>query len=92
MLPFALNSLAIRRSARQFSVMAHPILAEILRLPPAERIQVIEDAWESLAGTPENVPVPDWHRELLDDRLSDPAEVATRTWDEVQATARRSIQ
>jgi len=54
--------------------MAHPILAEILRLPPAERIQLIEDAWESLAQNPEHVPVPDWHRELLDDRLADPTE------------------
>jgi len=72
--PIGCISLAVPRSARRLSSMAHPILAEILRLPPAERIQLIEDAWESLAQNPEHVPVPDWHRELLDDRLADPTE------------------
>ena len=68
------------------------MLETLLRLPPAERIQLIEDAWESLAASPDCVPVPDWHRELLDERLADPSEVGSRTWDEVKASARRSTQ
>jgi putative addiction module component (TIGR02574 family) len=71
---------------------SHPILDDVLRLPPDERIQLIEDAWESLAASPESVPVPDWHRELLDDRLADPTETGTRTWEDVKAKARRSTQ
>jgi putative addiction module component (TIGR02574 family) len=71
---------------------SHPILEEVLRLPPDERIQLIEDAWESLAASPETVPVPGWHRELLDDRLADPTEIGTRTWDEVKTNARRSVE
>ena len=66
------------------------MLATLLRLPPAERIQLIEDAWESLAASPEGVPVPDWHRELLEERLADPTEVGVHTWDEVKARVRRS--
>jgi putative addiction module component (TIGR02574 family) len=71
---------------------SHPILETLLLLPPAERIQLIEDAWESLAASPDSVPVPDWHRDLLDERLADPSEVGSRTWDEVKASARRSTQ
>lgn len=62
---------------------------EILRLPPAERLELLEEIWESLAQSPDAVPVPDWHRELLDERLADPAERGTRTWEEVQENARR---
>ncbi|CAN5890075.1 hypothetical protein BH11GEM2_BH11GEM2_00310 [soil metagenome] len=62
----------------------------MLKLPPAERIQLIEDAWESVAASPESVPVPDCHRDLLDERLADPTEIGTHTWDEVKARARRS--
>jgi putative addiction module component (TIGR02574 family) len=62
---------------------------EILRLPPAERLELLEEIWESLAQSPDTVPIPDWHRELLDERLADPAERGTRTWEEVQENARR---
>ena len=68
---------------------ARPILEEILRLPPDQRLRLIEDIWESLAASPADVPVPDWHRELLDERLADAGEQPSRTWDEVQAAARR---
>ena len=69
---------------------ARPILDEILRLPPDQRLRLVEDIWDSLAASPDDVPVPDWHRELLDDRLADPGERASRTWEEVQANARRA--
>ena len=66
-----------------------PILDQVLQLPPDERIRLIEDAWASLAASPESVPVPDWHRVLLDDRLADVSEVGDRTWDDVKRSARR---
>jgi putative addiction module component (TIGR02574 family) len=74
------------------SMSAYPTLESLLRLPPAERIQLIEDAWESLTASPESVPVPDSHRDLLDERLVDPTEIGTHTWDEVKDRARRSAQ
>ena len=49
-------------------------LDEILRLPPAERLRLVEDVWNSLAASPDAVGVPDWHREELDRRLADPTE------------------
>ena len=32
---------------------------EILQLPASERLKLLEEIWDSLAATPEDVPVPD---------------------------------
>jgi putative addiction module component (TIGR02574 family) len=49
----------------------NPKIAELLDLPPSERLEIVEALWDSLASDPASVPVPDWHLELLDDRLAD---------------------
>ena len=46
---------------------------EILQLPPGERLELVQEIWDSLAVTPEAVPVPDWHRTELDRRLDRPS-------------------
>ena len=66
--------------------MARPaLLNEILHLPPAERLRLVEDIWDSLDASTTNVPVPPWHRDELDRRLADPAEQATVNADELKA-------
>ena len=57
---------------------------EILRLPPGERLRLVEDIWDSLTASPNDVSVPDSHRAELDRRLGDPNEQATLQWDEVR--------
>lgn len=47
------------------------LLAEILHLPPADRIELLSDAWDSIAATPEGVPIPEWHVEELERRVAD---------------------
>jgi putative addiction module component (TIGR02574 family) len=44
---------------------------EVLALPREDRLQLVEDLWDSLAAEPEAIPVPDWHREELDRRDQD---------------------
>lgn len=61
------------------------LLDEILRLPAAQQIQLVEEVWDRIAASPANVPVPEWHRAELDRRLADPAEQATISWDDVQS-------
>ena len=61
-----------------------PLLMQILELPPEQRLQLVEDIWDSLAKSEATVPVPDWHRAELDRRLGDPSEKGTLSWDEVQ--------
>jgi putative addiction module component (TIGR02574 family) len=61
------------------------LLDEILRLPADQRLKLVEDIWDSLAASPSEVPVPQWHRDELDRRLADSSEQATITWDDVQS-------
>ena len=61
---------------------------EILQLPPSERLRLVEEIWDSLAATPENVPVPDWHKEELDRRLDGPAPGPGENWEQVRAKLR----
>ncbi|MBM4033217.1 MAG: addiction module protein [Planctomycetes bacterium] len=50
--------------------MAAPVsLADVLSLSVAERIQLVEDIWDSIAAAPEAVALTDEQREQLDRRL-----------------------
>jgi putative addiction module component (TIGR02574 family) len=66
--------------------MATNPLLEILKLSVAERIQLVEDIWDSIARESELLPLTDAQRAELDRRLesneSDPG--ATRSWAEVR--------
>jgi putative addiction module component (TIGR02574 family) len=60
--------------------------AEILELPPSERLQLLEAIWDSLVEVPEAIPVSQEMREELDCRLEsyyrNPE--AARPWDEIK--------
>ena len=66
-------------------MISNALLDEILRLPADQRLRLVADIWDSLAASPTDVPVPQWHRDELDCRLADPNERVTLTWDQVQA-------
>jgi putative addiction module component (TIGR02574 family) len=36
-----------------------------------EKIDYLQSLWGRIAATPGTVPVPDWHRDILDQRLND---------------------
>ena len=59
------------------------LLTEILRLPPEERIDLLGEAWDAIAASPEDVPVAEWHVRELERRLSDP-EPSYVPWEEVR--------
>lgn len=40
----------------------------VFDLSPAEKLQLVEDLWDDLAATPEDVPVHDWQVQELDRR------------------------
>lgn len=70
--------------------MMTPTLADILQLSVAERIQLVEDIWDSILATPEKLPVTEAQRRELDRRLDahrqDPT--ATMPWSEVKKRIR----
>ena len=47
-------------------------IADVLRLPVAERIRLVEDIWDSIAAVPEAVPLTAAQRRELDRRLEAP--------------------
>ena len=66
-------------------------VAEILKLPPEERLRLAEIIWASLASDPASVPLGDAHRAAIDERLAEhersPNDVVSK--DEVLEAARR---
>jgi putative addiction module component (TIGR02574 family) len=77
-------------------------MTEPIPLPPpgfdelsvAEKIDYVQSLWDRIAATPEQVPVPEWHREVLDDRLRDYAAnpMAGESWDVVRERLRDKLR
>ncbi len=51
--------------------MKNALVAEILELPVAERMRLVEAIWDSISAAPESLPLTQWQREELDRRLAD---------------------
>src|SRR5205823_9745924 len=88
------SPLALARFSNQWYAisMKQSLVAEILELPVAERMQLVEAIWDSISAVPEALPLTQWQREELDRRLAeyeaDPDSGATL--EEVFARIRRS--
>jgi putative addiction module component (TIGR02574 family) len=41
---------------------------EIRKLPLSEKLELLEAIWSELSSDPDNIVVPDWHKEILDER------------------------
>jgi putative addiction module component (TIGR02574 family) len=67
-------------------------LSEILQLTIAERIQLAEDIWDSVAAFPEALPLTDAQKEELDRRLQAYAQNPDEgiSWDELKDKLRKS--
>ena len=55
-------------------------------LPVEEKLDYVQSLWDRIVIHPEELPVPDWHRQIVEERLAahraDPE--AARPWDEVR--------
>lgn len=54
-----------------FQAMTNPHLDSLLRLPVGERLEAIEELWESLGGEAELFPLSEEERAELDRRIAD---------------------
>lgn len=59
-----------------------------------ERIDFVQSLWDRIAATPEQVPVPEWHRRIIQERLEAYREnpVAGRSWTEVRSDIERKLR
>ncbi len=62
-------------------------LADILELPISERLQLVDDIWESIAQAPEGITLTDGQRDELERRLAayHQAPEEGSSWEEVKA-------
>jgi len=64
--------------------------SSVFDLSPAEKLQLVEDLWDDLAATPDDVPVHDWQKEELDRRkanlMANPASAVD--WEEAKRRIR----
>ncbi len=65
--------------------------AQLLELGVTEKLQLVEDLWDNIAATPEQVPVTDWQKAALAKRKANylqnpifPKRCAGRSWEEVK--------
>ena len=77
-------------------------MSKSLQVPPPgfdeltvdEQIDYVQELWERIAARPEDVPVPDWHKKLIDERLrehrDDPSDV--RSWSEVRGRIEKKLR
>ncbi len=65
-------------------------IASVFDLSPSEKLQLVEDLWDDLAATPEDVPVHQWQKEELARRKAalqaDPG--SALSWEEIQRRVR----
>ncbi|MEO6202560.1 MAG: addiction module protein [Nitrospirales bacterium] len=77
-------------------------MSKIVPTPPSgfddlsveEQIDFVQSLWDRIASTPEQVPVPEWHRQILLERLeayrANPT--AGRPWEDVRADIDRKLR
>ena len=63
-------------------------------LPVEEKLDYVQSLWDHIATKPEAIPVPDWHLEVIDDRLAESqAKSGTgHSWDELREELRAKLR
>ena len=69
----------------------NPSAPSIFDLSPSEKLQLVEDLWDDLAGTPEAVPVHEWQKQELARRKANLLKNPTSglSWEGVKQRIRR---
>ena len=58
-----------------------------------EQIDFVQSLWDRIAATPEQVPVPEWHRRIIRERLEAyHANPAGRLWSDVRTDIERQLR
>ena len=49
----------------------HPAMNQLSHLPVSERLELVQQLWDSIAESKDQLPIQEWHRELIKARLAD---------------------
>ncbi len=59
-----------------------------------ERLDYVQSLWDRIAAKPEAVPVPDWHLQVIEERMNESQanSRAGRSWDEFREELRAKLR
>lgn len=60
------------------------LAAELNRLTPAKTLELVQERWDDIEASPQEVPIPQWHTNELSRRLDNDAEDKGRLWEQVR--------
>ncbi len=76
------------------SGLTSKIPKEFMALSSDERISYVQNLWDFIAATPEQVPIPESHKQILDQRLAaykaDPN--TGKSWSQVRDNILKNLQ
>jgi hypothetical protein len=62
-------------------------------LPVEQQLDYIEALWERILASPHGVPTPDWHMEIIEQRLANPSAPAdSKSWEELRDDVRAKLR
>ena len=59
-------------------------------LSPEEKIEYVQSLWDRIASVDEWVPIPEWHRTIIRERLADP-DTDSPDWHQVRDQIARDL-
>lgn len=57
-----------------------------------EKLEYVESLWDRIAARPENVAVPDWHLEVIEQRTQGDGSPKVRSWDDFREELRSKLR
>jgi len=48
----------------------HPVIDELAKLPVSERLEIVQQLWDSIANSEGEIVTQPWHREVIRERLA----------------------
>ena len=66
--------------------------AEFDGLSPEERIRRVQELWDFIAQSPEDIPIPESHKRILDARLDEFDQDPEKPWEEVRDSLLRELR
>ena len=61
-------------------------------LPVSDQIDYVQSLWDRISAKPEKIPVPDWHIQVLEQRLAEEIKSGeSRPWQEVRDELRSKL-
>ncbi len=51
--------------------LMHPAMNRLSQLPVSERLELVAQLWDSIAESQHELPIQEWHRELVKARFAD---------------------